>query len=251
MKLKKNNCFILLFIVIFIFLLFFIVFKNDDENVIFEEENYSRIYFYDLGSSNIEIIMKDEFVILVNSGLEKDRDCLLDYLDKLGIKEIDYLLLTNRDNKYIENASFLVENFKVDYLYLNDYDYSSDKMKELLDTLNGAYTETIILTINENIKIDGLNINVYPYLENDFKMEDKTLLINIEEGDNSIYLTNDISSKRLDFRNCDLVVSENKDIFNIESKYYIYDGKESKNKSNVLRRDLIIYMNEKELIFDE
>lgn len=250
---KKRISLIILVIVIILvlFWLFFALIKKSNDIPI-DKNNYSQIYLYDLGESDIEIIIKNDFVVVVNTGLEKDRDNLLDYFDKLGITEIDYLILTNRDEKYIGNASFIVENFKVDYLYLNDYEYSSDIVDDLLDTLNDSYTEKIILTFNEGIKISDLNINIYPYLEDEFVMEDKTFVINILEGNNSIYLTSDASSKRLrEISSTNLIVSENSDIFDFDSEYYIYDGTEKiKNKSNLLKRNVEIYMNDKEFIIE-
>lgn len=246
---KKYFILVLLVIICLILSIFIFSINNKPKSNPIDKSKYTQIYFYDLGKSNIEIIIKDDFIILINTGLEEERDNLLDYLDQLGIEEIDYLILTNRDDKYIGNASFIVESFKVDYLYLNDYEYKSDKVNSLLEVLVDSYTEEIVLTSNENIMIDSLKIDIYPYMENEFKMEDKTFIINIKEGDNSIYLTNNVSSKRLDFSKSDLVVSENKDIFDIKAKYYIYDGEDKvKDKTNLLKRNKSIYMNEKELI---
>ena len=196
-------------------------------------------------------IKKDEFVILINTGLEKDRDNLLDYLDQLGITEIDYLIITNRDDKYIGNASYIVKHFKVEYLYINDYEYTSNIVNNLFDELLDSYTEKIVLTSNEVITLGDLVVNVYSYLEDEFTMEDKSFIINAKEGENSIYLTYNASRKRLDFNCSSLLVSENDDLYDVNSKYYVYDGdKKIEEKDNLLKRNLIIYMNEKELIVE-
>jgi len=248
---KKVFLLIVLILIILLIILFFCL-RMDKKNTPIDKTNYSQLYLYDLGKSNIELIIKNDFVIMINTGLEEDRDNLLDYLDKLGITEIDYLILTNRDDKYIGNASFIIENFKVEYLYLNDYNYSSEEVEELLNILFDSYTEEIILTSNENIVIDNLNINIYPYLENDFNMDDKTLIVNIKEGKNSIYLTSNSSNKRLDeIDSSSLIVSENKSFFDIKAKYYIYDRNDViKDKDNLLKRNINIYFNEKEFIIE-
>lgn len=234
---------ILLIVLVLCLLLFKSLSKEKEINI----EDYTQIYMYDLDSSNVEIIKKNDTVILVNTGLGEDRDDLIDELNKLDIYEIDYLILTNKDDKYIGNVSYLLDNYLVDYLYINDYEYSSSLMDKVNSDLVGSYTESIILTSNEIITLDDLTINIYPYMKDDFSMNDKTLVIEMIEGDNSIYLTSNASSKRLDsIKKSTLIVSENKDLFDVDSKYYLYDG-EDKNK-NSLFRDLKVYMNKKELI---
>ena len=222
-------------------------FDNENDSII-DKDKYTQIYLYDLGRSNIEIIIKNDFIFLINTGLEEDREEFLDYLDKLGIREIDYLIVTNKDDKYIGNLDFILEHFKVDYLYLNDYEYSSKYTKKVFEMLDGAYTEDIILTSIENIRIDDLEIDIYPYMEDNFVMEDKSLIINIREGKNSIYLTNNISKKRFnEIKSSTVLISENIDILEKNSNYYIYDGN-SKIKKDILKRNKEIFINKKELI---
>ena len=249
---KKKYLVFILFILIVIFLILFIFFTSKKtNNDILNKNNYSQIYLYDLGNSNIELIVKDDFVILINTGLEDDRDMLLDYLDQFGIEEIDYLILTNKNDKYIGNASYILEHFIVDYVYLNDYGYDSKDMNDLTNTLLDNYAEEIILTSNENIVLGDLEINIYPYMKNDFKMNDKSFIINLKEGNNDIYLTYDNSKRLGEVGKCNLLVSDNKLLFDIESKYYIYDGIDKINdKDNLLERNISIYINKKEFIIE-
>jgi len=238
-----------LFLIISIILIVILSKNNGKKDFVIDKEKYTQIYLYDLGKSKIEIIIKDDFIFLINTGLEEEREQLLDYLDQLGIEEIDYLILTNRNDKYVGNVSFILEHFKVEYLYLNDYEYRSKYVDNLFDILEDSYTERIILTSNENIKIGNLKVDIYPFVEEEFNMEDKTLIIRIEEGANSIYLTNNSSIKRKEeLKNSTLLVSENIDLLEKKADNYIYDGKDKIEKDNFLRRNKEIYINEKELI---
>lgn len=210
--------------------------------------DYTQVYLFDLGESNVEIIKKNDFVILVNTGLSEDLDDLIDELNKLEIYEIDYLIITNKDDKYVGNVTYLIDNYLVDYIYMNDYEYSSILMDKINDNLIGAYTEKIVLTSSEVIMLDDLVINIYPYMENDFSMEDKTLVVEMKEGENSIYLMSNSSNNRLKhIDNSTLLVSENDNIFKVNSKYYVLDGKKNKNS---LKRDLKVYFNKKEFIIN-
>lgn len=243
---------IILLSLLVIMLIFFIINRNSKDNENINKEDYTQIYFYDLGNSNMEIIKKNEFTIVINTGLEIDRDMIIDYFEQLGIERIDYLILTNRNDEYIGNSSFILENYLVDYIYINDYEYSSDYVDKLFNTLSDSYTEEIILTSNENIKIDELKINIYPYLEDNFTMEDKEFIIEIEEGVYRLYLTGNASFKRLkEIDKGTLIASRNKDVLDKDFDYYIYDGNDKVNNKKKINRNSIIYMNEKEFILDK
>jgi len=251
---KKSNvkflCLFLLIITIVIIFLFLL--RNRDGETNIKNNISSYIYLYNLGNSNVEIIMKDNYVVLVNTGLVDERDNLLDYLDQLGILEIDYLILTNKDDKYIGNASYIIENYKVDYVYMNDFDYSSENIDDLNNVLIDSYSESIVLTSNEVITLGDLIIDIYPYLEESSLIEDKSLIINIKEGKSSVFLTSNASDKRLkEINNSSLLVSENFNLYDVKSNYYIYDGIDKiKNSSNLLKRNKKVYVGKDKLIFE-
>jgi hypothetical protein len=163
-KVKYISVIIILLVVLVLFLLLFNDLSKEKEINI---EEYTQVYMYNLGNSNVEIIKKNDSIILVNSGLKEDLDDLIDVLNKLEIYEIDYLIVTNKDDKYVGNVTYLLDNYLVDYIYMNDYEYSSKIMDEVNSSLVGSYTENIILTSNEIITLDDLTINIYPYMEND------------------------------------------------------------------------------------
>lgn len=233
-------------IIIFVFIISFFIIKNLSKEKEINIDNYTQLYLYNLGSSNIEIIKSNDVVILVNTGVVDDLDDLIDELNKLEIYEIDYLIITNKEDKYIGNVTYLLDNYLVDYIYMNDYDYSSNLMDKVNSSLVGSYTEEVILTSNEIITLDDLTINIYPYMEDEFSLEDKTLLVEMILGDNSVYLTSNSSDKRLSSINkSTLLVSENNNLFKINSKYYVLDGKNNKKSLN---RDLKVYMTKEEFI---
>lgn len=245
---------IFLSVVLLCILLFIVLFfnKKDSSNISINKDDCTQVYFYDLGNSNIEIIKSNNYVFMINTGLEEDRDMLLDYFEQLGIEKIDYLIITNRNDEYMGNVSFVLNNYIVDYLYINDYDYSSKYVDDLFNNMDNTYADEIVLSSNEIIQVADLTINIYPCLDNEFTMEDKSFIVNIVEGDNSIYITSNISSKRLnDINSGKLFVSENKSLIDKDFNYYIYDGNDKiKSSKELLERDIVIYMNKKEFIVE-
>lgn len=250
MNKKKLLVIISIVVVLVVFLTVYLVFGRKKDKVL-DKSLYTQVYFYDLGKSQIEIIRKDEYTVLVNTGLLEDRDNLLDYFDKLEISKIDYLILTNRDDKYIANASFILNNYNVDYVYYNDFSYTSDTITELENTLNNNHAIGVELGYNEEIKLNDLIINIYPSTDNT-NMTDSSLVIRIKTSNNSIYLTDNVSKSKLeDLEESTLLVSENSSLYDINSEYYLYDGTEKiKSRDNLLKRNKEILMKDKEFIIN-
>lgn len=251
---KKNRFFLLLGIILIILILVTALFlqnKKDDEDVI-DRDHATQIYFYDFGNSKIEIIKKNELVVLVDTGLEEDLLELLDSLQMHNIQKIDYLILTNRDDECIENASFILDNYQVSYVYLNDYSYTSDSVSQLEETLQDNYAITVTLTSDEKINFGNLEIDIYPYMS-DASMEDKGLMVRVSEGKNIIYLTGDISEKRFnEIKDSYLLVTSNPSLYDVSSQYYIYDGKEKiDEKNNLLKRNIIVYLDRDKVVIDK
>lgn len=245
-EMKKRYILFLILLIIAIFSLLFFTNKKTNN----KDDDYAELFLYNIGNSNIEIIKKDNTFILINTGLEEDRYNLLKVLNNFEFQKIDYLILTNRNDEYIGNVSYLLDNYNVDYLYINDFAYESKKVEELENTIVGNYVDSIILSSTENIRLDILAIDIYPGDDDEASMEDKTLVVKASIGNNNIYLASNASSYRLE--NLDksyLLVSENKSLFDIPSKYYLYDGKADINENNLLKRDLHIVLSSHKVAF--
>lgn len=252
MKEKKTLLILGTIVLISAFVISLIFIFNHHSPKKIDKSKSAQIYLEDLGDSEVTIIKKNNNVILINTGLEKDLDNLLDYFDQLEIKKITYLILTDKSDKYIGNLPFILRNYNVDYLYWNDYAYTSEKIEEVNNILLDNYVDPIVLTGIENIKLDTFNIDIYPYMEEEATMEDKTFIVKLYDGDKNIYLTSNASDSRLEeVVDSYLLVSENSNIYSIKSKYYIYDGKESiTNKKNLWKRKTTIFMNSEDFVVE-
>jgi competence protein ComEC len=96
-----------------------------------------------------------------NSNLVNTR--IIPYLKSLGIKKLDYLILTHGDYDHMGESINLIENFKVDKVIFNcgDYNDNEEKLKNVLQKNNVEYYKCIKqLNINNN-KLYFLNTEIY------------------------------------------------------------------------------------------
>lgn len=119
--------------------------------------NNFEIMMFDVGEAD-SILIKypyNQANILIDTGKNEYTmtNGIIPYLKSVGIKKIDYLIVTHGDLDHIGGSFSLIENFKVDNIILNKGDYS-DLEKELLNSTNKInYINTI-----DKIKINNHHI---------------------------------------------------------------------------------------------
>ena len=140
----------------YIFILLIILIIHHNINYF---NNYSRITVLDVGQGDSSLIElehnKGNILIDTGGNIYKDQtsNILIPYFKSVGIRKIDYLILTHGDYDHMGNAISLVNNFKVENVVFN------------CGELNNLENELISILKEKNIKyyscIKELNIDKY------------------------------------------------------------------------------------------
>lgn len=117
----------------YLFLLFFIIFIHNNIQLI--NKNF-EITFIDVnqGDSSFIKFPNNKLNILIDTGMYKGSD-IIKYLKSIGIKKLNYLILTHGDFDHMGEAINLVNNFNVEKVIFNCGSYN-DLEKELIKVLD-------------------------------------------------------------------------------------------------------------------
>lgn len=157
-----------------------------------------EIHMIDIGQGDSILVMAPEGNILFDTG-NNDKEIeaqLKAYLDNLGIKEIDYLVLTHHDGDHIGNADMVLETYSVGTVIMEDYYYGSKTSvyRDLEAALEKSESTVIkdpavgeVMTFGElHLKFLG------PVKQFDNKNND-SIVVRLDFGENSILMTGDAS----------------------------------------------------------
>ena len=110
--------------------------------IIFYFNNYyllnPRVYFFDVGQGDCSLIRIKNRNILIDTGGNYKYDDINNYYESMksvGVKKIDYLIITHGDYDHIGEAINLVNNFKVEKVIFNCGEFN-DLEKELIKVLD-------------------------------------------------------------------------------------------------------------------
>ncbi len=102
-----------------------------------EESHGLKIYFFDVGQGDSALfISPDNNTMLIDAGDIETQYLLLEKLENLGIKQIDVLIATHPHSDHIGGMQTIIENFKVNTIYMPDIVHTSKIYLDLLDSIS-------------------------------------------------------------------------------------------------------------------
>lgn len=137
-----------------------------------------EIHFLKTTWSDIIILKRDNNVAIIDTGFEKQFENIKEYLDKMGVKKIKFILLTHFHRDHYGSIPSLVKNYEVEKVYFKNYsvldkttawgspaddqyrldEYNkSREMKKIIE----KNSELIEVENINSIKFDGYELKLY------------------------------------------------------------------------------------------
>lgn len=94
--------------------------RNDEISKIdiqIDDSKLNIFYFY-VGEADCTLIMNKDQVMLIDAGEDTDGELIVQFLKKIGVPQIDYLIATHSDDDHIGGMKDIVNNFSIGKLYI-------------------------------------------------------------------------------------------------------------------------------------
>ena len=169
------------------------------------EENNLEVTYLNVGKADAIVLKYQDSYTLIDTGLEETSNILINSLNNMGCKNIDYLIISHFDKDHVGGASYLLDNFSVSKIYTtykssdsntNSYNSFINKITEL----NYNDILTVVDTLTE-FKIDNINYVIYPASGDDCYTNDlsnnSSLLVKTTYDNRSFLFTGDAEKQRI------------------------------------------------------
>ena len=104
-----------------------------------------NIFYFYVGEADCTLIMNRGQVMLIDAGEDTDGELIVQFLKKIGVPQIDYLIATHSDDDHIGGMKDIVNNFPIGKLYI-----------PAREADNKSYTD---LTKIEGLELRNVEIN--------------------------------------------------------------------------------------------
>lgn len=94
-----------------------------------------EIYFFDVGQADSILLKNQEQTVLIDAGNNADGKWLVQKLENLGIKKIDYLIGTHPHEDHIGGMDDVIKNFDIGTIYMPKVQTNTKTFEEVLDAV--------------------------------------------------------------------------------------------------------------------
>lgn len=167
--------------------------KKDDEAVF---KNKLLVHFLDVGQGDCELVcLPSGKVMLIDAGDNGEESIITRYLDKLGIKRIDYLVATHPHADHIGGMEEIIKGYEIGEIYMPRVEAESKTFERMLDAID---EKGLLIHTGETGKVifseDSIKARILSPQKGKL-YEDKnnnSLVIKLEYQDRSFLFTGDI-----------------------------------------------------------
>jgi competence protein ComEC len=137
-----------------------------------QDKNLLLVHYIDVGQADSILIQVNNKNMLIDAGNRGDADAVVSYLQKKGVKKLDYVIATHPHEDHIGGMSDIIKKFPITEFYAPKKTNTTKTFEDMITALNG---KTIIiakagvkLNLGDNIKAEllGPNSDQYEDLNN-------------------------------------------------------------------------------------
>jgi len=118
----------------------------------------ASVTFFKAGKADAAVVQTENAVILVDTGLAKNSDDLIEELAERGVEAIDVLILSHFDKDHVGGAADILAAFPVRTVYQSNYPKDSEEYEAYTAALAAAGIEPVTVTDAVSFTLDGLSV---------------------------------------------------------------------------------------------
>ena len=112
--------------------------------------NYLSVHFIDVGQGDCILINVNDYNLLIDSGPSTARNDLLNYLDKLDIFKLDYVIATHPHEDHIGNMDALIHKYHIGKFLAPKATASTITFENMVTALNDKNLKISVISTGSN-----------------------------------------------------------------------------------------------------
>ncbi|MGL5540123.1 MAG: MBL fold metallo-hydrolase [Erysipelotrichaceae bacterium] len=167
-----------------------------------------EVHFIDSGQSDAIVIKANNQYMMIDSGDPEDDAIICNYLKKLGVRELEYLILTHYHADHIGAADSIVNAFQVNTVLVPNGDANTKVYRDFITSLSNQGLAASVPLENVVFSLGKATFTILNTKGGQEDENDDSLVVHLTYGTDTFLFTGDASSKvedRLKLEDVDLV----------------------------------------------
>lgn len=153
-----------------------------------------KVHFIDVGQADSILVQQGSNFMLVDAGNNADAQTVKSYLDKQGVKELQYFVGTHKDEDHIGSADYIINSFKVGKIYFPRQTATTKTFEDFVVAAKakGGLTAP---NVGDSFKLGDATITVLAPNSSSYEdANDYSIVLKVVYGNTTFLLTGDAES---------------------------------------------------------
>lgn len=157
-----------------------------------------EVNILETGKSDCIIIEIKDKTVMIDTGLEKNRQKIIDFLNDEAIDTIDYLIISHLDKDHIGSSDFIMDHITVKKVIQPNYTRDTKQYNEYKKALDSHHLTPHYLTDDLTFELNGATFKIYAPLQEEYEQSNNySLITSVSYGNHSFLFTGDAEDIRL------------------------------------------------------
>ncbi len=172
--------------------------KNSDltKEVTFFSNNEAsdmEVHFIDVGQADSILIKSSGKYMLIDGGNNDDGEMLIAYLQKEGVKKLDYIIATHPHEDHIGGLDDIINNFEVDTVFMPDISHTTKTFEDVLTAISNQNLQITIPEVGDQYSLGDAQFIIIAPNQKDYgeELNNYSIGIKLIHGDNSFLMCGD------------------------------------------------------------
>jgi beta-lactamase superfamily II metal-dependent hydrolase len=153
------------------------------------------------GAADAFILMTEDHVTIIDTGLDSKSDRLLNFLNEQGVTRIDEMIITHFDKDHVGGADHVLDNFEVGTVYTTYHSKVSDDITNYLIALKNAGLQETEVSEVTSFHVGDISFTIYPPARKKYSEKtsnNSSIVIKVTLGENSMLFAGDAEAERIE-----------------------------------------------------
>lgn len=151
-----------------------------------------KVHFLDVGQADCILIESNGKYMLVDAGNSEDEDEITDYLDKLHVKKLEYVIATHPHEDHIGSMDRIVEKYEIGTLIMPGKAHTTETFQNLLTAIENKGLKITAPVVGDVYTLGAADFTILsPNKDYGDELNDWSVGIRLTNGKNSFVLCGD------------------------------------------------------------